>query len=125
MFSLHYIAAILLFGLGLYCLLVKRNLIKLVIGLQVLTNGIHLLLISIGYREGGIPAILGGELLNLFKEGTTGPFTSQAVDPVPQVLVLTSIVIDICIIALALSLAIYAYRNYESLDPRNIRRLKE
>ncbi|MFP4005105.1 MAG: sodium:proton antiporter [Candidatus Hadarchaeia archaeon] len=124
MISLHYIIAMLLFILGLYCVLIKRNLIKMVIGLQVMTNGIHLLLISIGYREGGIPAILGGELLNLFREGTKNPFTSQAVDPLPQVLVLTSIVIDICIIALALSLSIYAYRKYETLDPRKIRELR-
>lgn len=120
--TLHYVAAILLFSLGLYCLLYKRNLIKMIIGLEVMTNGIHLFLISLGYRAGGGPAILSGELL---ANQNIAKFAAQAVDPVPQVLVLTSIVIDICIIALALSLAIHIYRNYDTLDPRKIRGLKE
>jgi multicomponent Na+:H+ antiporter subunit C len=118
--ALNYIIAVLLVALGLYCLLVKRNLIKLVIGLGVLTDGIHLLLISIGYRSGGIAPIVHGELLSDLPR-----FASQAVDPVPQALVLTSIVINICIVALALSLAIYAYRHYGTLNPFKMRRLRE
>jgi len=121
MTSLNYIIAMLLFALGIYCLLFKRNLIKMIIGLQVITNGIHLFLISLGYREGGIAAIMSGDLLST---GNAAQFAAQAVDPVPQALVLTSIVIDICIIALALSLAIYAYRHYKTLNPFKIRRLR-
>lgn len=118
--ALNYIVAVLLVALGLYCLLVKRNLIKLVIGLGVLTDGIHLLLISIGYRSGGIAPIVYGELLSDIPR-----FAAQAVDPIPQALVLTSIVINICIVALALSLAVYAYRHYGTLNPFEMRRLRE
>lgn len=112
----------LLFALGVYCLLFKRNLIKMIIGLEVITNGIHLFLISLGYREGGGPAILSGEFLTNLN---IGEYAAQAVDPIPQALVLTSIVIDICIIALALSLAIYIYKKYETLDPSKVRGMKE
>lgn len=118
--SLNYVVAMLLIALGLYCLLLKRNLIKIIIGLGVMTDGIHLFLISLGYREGGIAAIVTGEML----ENTAG-FASAAVDPIPQALVLTSIVINICIVALALSLAIWIYRHYGTLDPSEIRRLRE
>ena len=116
----NYIIAMLLVTLGLYCLLLKRNLIKIIIGLAVLTDGIHLFLISLGYRTGGIAAIVTGEMFSNLPE-----FATQAVDPVPQALVLTSIVINVCIIAFALSLAMYSYRHYGTLDPSKLRRLKE
>lgn len=120
MMDLNYIVAMLLVTLGLYCLLLKRNLIKLIIGLSVLTDGVHLFLISLGYRIGGIAPIFTGE---------TAPdlasFVARAVDPVPQALVLTSIVINVCILALALSLTIYAYRHYGTLELSEMRRFKE
>ena len=116
----NYVIAMLLVALGLYCLLLKRNLIKLIIGLVVLTDGIHLFLISLGYRLGGTAAIVSGEMFS-----DLPGFAAHAVDPVPQALVLTSIVINICILALALSLTIYAYRHYGTLDPSKLRRLKE
>lgn len=115
---MNYIIAMLLVSLGLYCLLLKRNLIKLVIGLAVMTDGIHLFLISLGYRFGGVAAIVP-EGMNLTE------FAASAVDPVPQALVLTSIVINICIIALALGLAIWVYRHYGTLDVRELRGLRE
>lgn len=118
--NFDYTVAMLLVALGLYCLLFKRNLIKLVIGLSVLTDGIHLFLISLGYRAGGIAAIVSGEMLSNIPE-----FAQQAVDPLPQALVLTSIVINICILALALSLSIYAYRHYGTLELSKLRRFKE
>lgn len=119
MMSLNYPIAIILFSLGIYCLLFRRNIIKMVIGLEILTDGVHLLLISLGYKWGGGPPIIYGEFLN-----NVGAFAAQAVDPIPQVLVLTSIVIDISITALALSLAIYAYEKYGTLNPAKIRRLR-
>lgn len=117
--SFNYTVAALLIALGIYCLLSKRNLIKLIIGLSVITDGIHLFLISLGYQTGGIaPIVPGGMTSDL------SGFAARAVDPIPQALVLTSIVINICILALALSLAIYAYRHYGTLNPFKMRRLK-
>jgi multicomponent Na+:H+ antiporter subunit C len=110
----------LLITLGIYCLLLKRNLIKMIIGLSVLTDGIHLFLISLGYRTGGIAPIVTGDMTSNFPN-----FYAQAVDPIPQAMVLTSIVINVCILALALSLSIYVYRHHGTLNPSEIRRLKE
>jgi multicomponent Na+:H+ antiporter subunit C len=118
MMNFNYIMAMLLVTLGLYCVLVKRNLIKLIIGLSVLTDGVHLFLISMGYRAGGIAPIVTGETV-------PESFAALAVDPVPQALVLTSIVINVCILALALSLSIYAYRHYGTLRLSELRGLKE
>ncbi len=115
MTALHYPIAVLMFVIGLYCLVFRRNLIKMVIGLGILTNGVHLLLVSIGYRLEGVAPILTGDLLQ---------FAASPVDPLPQVLVLTSIVIDISIVALALSLIIYIYREHKTLNPDEIRELK-
>jgi multicomponent Na+:H+ antiporter subunit C len=115
--NLHYIVAVFLITLGLYCLLSKRNLIKLIIGLSVMTDGIHLFLVSLGYRAtAGVTApIVTGDL---------SQFANLAVDPLPQALILTSIVINICTTALALSLAIYSYKHYRTLNPFKMRRLK-
>lgn len=117
--SFNFTVAALLIALGIYCLVVKRNLIKLIIGLSVVTDGIHLFLISLGYQTGGIaPIVIGGMVSDL------PSFAARAVDPIPQALVLTSIVINVCILALALSLSIYAYRHYGTLDPFKMRRLR-
>jgi len=118
--SLNYAIAMMLVALGLYCVVAKRNVIKMVIGLSALTDGIHLFLISLGYRAGGIAPIVTGEMVSDLQA-----FASRAVDPVPQALVLTSIVINVCILALALTLAVHVYRNYGTLDVSEVRRLKE
>lgn len=124
MIALHYPVAIALFLVGIYCLMVRRNLIKMVIGLELLTDGIHLFLISLGYRlkENIGPPIITKDLLT--EVGFMGEFVSKTVDPIPQVLVLTSIVIDISIVAFALSLVIYIYKKYGTLNPSKIRELR-
>jgi len=115
--NIDYIVAMLMISFGLYCLLIKRNLIKMVIGLEILTFGIHLFLISMGYREGGIAPIVTSV-------NPASVVATMGVDPLPQALVLTSIVIDVCVTAMLLSLAIYAYKHYKTLDTSELRRLK-
>lgn len=111
-----YIAAIMLVLVGTYALLIKENLIKKIIGLAVFTNGIHLLLITIGYRVPGIAPII--QDINFYQ------FAQVAVDPLPQAMVLTSIVISFSITAVALSLVIMAYRSFRTVNSRKIRGLK-
>jgi len=99
---------------GAYALLFKENFIKKVIGLSVMTNGAHLLLISLGYRGPfGVPPVLNANLFYNFRY-----FLVNAVDPLTQALVLTSIVINVSITAFALVLAIHTYRKFDSLDCR-------
>ncbi len=92
----------LLLVLGLYGVLLRPNIVKKLIALGVFTNGIHLFLIGIGYREGGVaPIALPGRDTSLLLSG---------VDPLPQALVLTSIVIELSVTALCVVLVVRHYR---------------
>jgi multicomponent Na+:H+ antiporter subunit C len=117
MTAIEYSVAIAIFAIGLYCAVSKTNLIKKIIGLAIMTKGIHLFLISIGFRTHGIAPIITN-----MKDLAT--FNTFAVDPLPQALVLTSIVIDLSITALALTFSINAYRHFKTLNTDEIRGLK-
>jgi len=109
--NIYYIGAFGLIFIGLFIILVKHNLIKVIIGLGILDTGINLFLIAIGYINNGTAPIFSKPGLDV----------GNMVDPVPQALVLTSIVIGVAILALALSLAIRLYKHYGSLDLRKIK----
>jgi len=112
-FNIPYIAVAGLVLIGLYAIIFKRNLIKMVIGITLIESGVNLFLITLGYREGSIAPIY-----------TSSPGGIMAL-PVPQALTLTSIVIGVAVLALMLSLVIHIYRHYGTLDVRKMRRLKE
>ena len=112
-FNIPFIAVVGLILIGLYALVFKRNLIKMVIGITLIESGVNLFLITLGYRENSIAPIY-----------TSSPGGVMAL-PVPQALTLTSIVIGVAVLALMLSLVIHIYRHYGTLDVRKIRRLKE
>ncbi len=111
-----HIFAITLIIIGLYAIMFKDNIIKKVIGLSILANGTNILLIIIGYRSGGIPPIATISNLNTF--------LTSAVDPLPQALVLTSIVIDVSVTAFALVLCYRIYKNFKTLDIKKISNLR-
>jgi len=113
-----FIAVVAMVFIGLFAVLFKRNLIKMVIGISIIESGVNLFLITLGYREGGVAPIYTG-----LPAGTTYP--EGMVMPVPQALTLTSIVIGVAVLALMLSLTMHIYRHYGTLDVRKIRRLKE
>ena len=108
---IYYIGAFGLILIGMYILLTRHNLIKMIIGLSILDTGVNLLLITIGYVKKGTAPI--------FSEAGLSP--RYMVDPVPQALVLTAIVIGVGVLALALSLAIRLYQHYGTLDMREIK----
>ena len=107
----YYSGAFGLVFIGLFTMLVKRNLIKVIIGLSILETGVNLFLVAVGYISKGTAPIFSQSLIN----------SSRMVDPVPQALVLTAIVIGVAIMALALSLAIRLYQHYGVLDLRKIK----
>ena len=115
MILFNYIASFFLIVLGLYCIVTKYNLIKTVIGLSVMDYGVNLLIISIGFNPGGTaPIFTAGELTE----------ASYFVDPIPQALTLTSIVIGACVTAMSLALVIKLKEMYGTTDTREIRRLR-
>jgi multicomponent Na+:H+ antiporter subunit C len=110
----HYIGCFGLVLIGLYIVLVKSNLIKVIIGINLIDTGVNLFLVSIGYIRMGTAPIFS-------QAGAAG---GQMVDPVPQALVLTAIVIGVSVVALGLSIAIRLYGHYGTLDLSKIRELK-
>jgi len=114
-YNIPYIAVVCLILIGLYALVFKRNLIKMIIGITLIESGVNLFLITLGYRKGSIAPIY-----------TSKPEGISIMSlPVPQALTLTSIVIGVAVLALMLSLVIHIYRHYGTLDVRKIGRLKE
>ncbi len=105
---------IVLFLIGLYALVTKRNLIKKVIGFGIMAYAVNLLFILIGYKSGGEAPILDETNIS------TGTF----VDPLPQALILTSIVIGLGVTALMVGLCIRIYQRYGTFDIAELRRLK-
>ena len=107
----------LLILIGLYGVLTRQNIVKIIISLLVIEYGIHLLLVLQGYRTRGVPPILDSPLA---KED----WLQQSVDPLPQALVLTSIVIGLGVLALMVALAIRIQERYGTCDIRKIKKLK-
>ncbi len=115
MIQFNYIASFFLIVLGFYTIVTKYNLVKTVIGMSVMDYGVNLLIISVGYNPGGTaPIFTPGELTQ----------ASYFVDPIPQALTLTSIVIGACVTAMSMSLVIRLHESYGTLDTREIRRLR-
>ena len=109
--TINYIGAFLLISIGIAIIVLKKNLIKIVIGMGIVDSGINLLLISIGYRTNGTAPI--------FSDNST-----FFVDPIPQALTLTSIVIGACVTAFALSIVIKIKEHYGSIESDDIRRIR-
>jgi len=111
---IFYIASGLLIGIGLYGMLYKRNLIKIIIGLDFVETGVNLLIISLCYVKGGTAPIFS----------MPGLKPSQMVDPLPQALVLTAIVIGVAVLAMALSIVVRIYEKNKTMDISKLKRLK-
>lgn len=115
MMKANYIAAIILVVLGFYTMMTKKNILKIVIGMGIVDYGVNLMIVSIGYNEGGTaPIYTASELVS----------GMYFVDPIPQALTLTSIVIGACVTAMSLALCIRINQEYGTLDASEIRRLR-
>lgn len=112
-----YALCFVLIAIGVYGVVVKKNVVKIVISLAILEYGVNLLLILIGYRTGGHAPILD-------KGTDVAVFAAGAVDPLPQALVLTSIVISLGVLALMVAICIRLYERYGTFDITEMRKLK-
>lgn len=114
MMIVNYIAAVLLIVMGLYTILCKKDMIKIVLGMGIVDYGINLFIVSVGFNAGGTaPIFTVSELLN----------GAYFVDPVPQALTLTSIVIGACVDAMALSLVIKIHKQNKTRNADEVRGL--
>jgi len=119
-----YALCFLLFMLGLYCAVVKKNMVKIVIGIMVMEYAVNLFLIMLGFRVGGIAPIIDRAQYDPVLQQVAAGFVSSSVDPLPQALVLTSIVISLGSLALMISICVRTYEKYGTFDITQIRRLK-
>lgn len=112
-----YYLCFVVFLIGLYGVCCKKNVVKIILGLWIMEYSVNLFLILLGYRKNGIPPILN-------KEMEIKEFYQKAVDPLPQAMVLTSIVIGLGVLALMVSVAIRLYQRYGTFDITEMKKLK-
>ena len=99
--------------MGLYCVLRKRNIIKIIVGLVIIEYSVNMFFVLIGYRvHSRAPIIAKDQLI------------TEMVDPLPQAMVLTTIVIGLAVLVVVVSLAMRIYEKYGTFDITKIRRLK-
>lgn len=108
-----YLFCLVLFCVGIYGVLGKRNLVKMIVGIIIAENAVNLFFILVGYRLNGRSPILSPD----------APIT-QMVDSIPQALVLTAIVIGLATTALLIALAMRLYGKYGTYDIAKIRELR-
>jgi len=108
-----YLLCLVLFCVGLYCILMKRNIIKIIVGIIIMEFAVNLFFILVAYRMEGRAPILSpnAEILNM-------------VDPLPQALVLTSIVIGLATTAVLVAIAMRIYEKYGTFDITKIKELR-
>lgn len=100
------VAAVILFGIGFTTLLLHKNMIKKIIGLNIMDTAVYLFLAEKGYITGRAAPIVAD-----------GVQSAEAyINPVPSGLVLTGIVVSVSVSALMLSLTIRLYQRYHTLD---------
>ncbi len=100
------VVAMILFGIGFANLLLHKNLIKKIIGLNIMDTAVYLFLASMGYIESRIAPI-----------ATNGDLNAELyVNPIPSGLVLTGIVVSVSVSALMLALTVRLYQRYHTLD---------
>lgn len=112
-----YILCTILFLIGIYGVVAKKNLVKILLGMVIMEYAANLMLILVGYRNRGTAPIVENAK-NASLEALT------FVDPLPQALVLTSIVIGLGMTVMATVLCLRLYEKYGTLDILHIRRLR-
>jgi len=108
-----YLLCFVLFSIGLYCVLRKRNIIKIIIGIGILDYAVNLFFVLVGYRTQGRSPISANDQL-----------IGSMVDPLPQAVVLTSIVIGLAATLLLVAMGIRIYERYGTFDITKINKLK-
>ena len=112
-----YVLAFAVLLVGLYAIIAKKNLIKIILGAAILDYALNMMLVLVGYRRGGGAPILS-------PGGTPAELARTAVDPLPQALVLTSIVIGLGITALMVAMALRLHEKYGTFDTEAMRKLR-
>ena len=115
-----YLLTFALLLVGLYAVVAKKNIVKIIIGILLIDYAINMLLVLVGYRGGK-----GAPVAPILARGQSAAELAQSsVDPLPQAMVLTSIVIGLGLTALMVAMAIRLHQKYGTFDMNDIRRLR-
>jgi len=109
----EYMLCLTLFCVGLYCILRKRNIIKIIVGIIIAEYAVNLFFVLVAYRMNGRAPILAPDA-----------DISNMVDPLPHALVLTAIVIGLASTALLVALAMRIYEKYKTFNITKIKELR-
>lgn len=109
-----YILFALLLVVGLYMVVASSNLVKKIVGLNLFQTGLFLFFVTTAFVEGGSSPVIPPET-------ETG---ASYASPLPQVLVLTAIVVGVALTAVALALVIRIYDEYGTLDEETLREVR-
>lgn len=109
--NMYYLVSVILFIIGFHTMLTHNNLIKKIMGMNIMDTALFLFFVSIGYVRGGQAPII-----------TAG--VESYVNPVPSALILTGIVISVSFTAFALALVVKLYQEYKTLDADKIMALR-
>lgn len=109
-----YFISVILFSLGCLCILTQHNLIKKVIGINIMETGIFLFFVAVGNTEQGVPPIYDPAL----------PEGVLYINPLPSVLVLTGIVVSFSVTAFALAIIVKLYYFYGTVYAPDIIRMR-
>jgi multicomponent Na+:H+ antiporter subunit C len=104
--NLEQTVSVILFVIGFSILLLQHNLIRKIIGLNIMDTSVYLFLASMGYIQGRKAPIVTDGVLEV----------TAYINPVPTGLVLTGIVVSVSFTAIMLALTIRLYRRYHTLD---------
>jgi multicomponent Na+:H+ antiporter subunit C len=121
MILVNYVVAAVVFSLGVYTILTRRNLLKIVMGLSLMESAGYVLLISMAYRRGSTAPVLlkppPGETERSLARGNVA-------DPVLQNIALTAVVIGVAVTAVLLTTVVRVAQHYRSLDADDLRGLR-
>ncbi len=121
---MDYVLTVILFTIGLYALVTKHNLIKKLIGLNIMETSVYLFFISIGDVRLGTSTSQWAKAPFIHNAEAAAQGLEPMANPIPSALILTAIVVSVCITALALSIGVKLYQHYGTLDTRKIASLK-
>ena len=114
--KINYWVYIALMMIGLYGVIVKKNIMKKIIGVSILQTAVILFFVSIGAKQNATIPILEPAL----ETGSTVIKAAHYINPLPHVLMLTAIVVAVATLGVALSLAIKIYKEYNTLEEDEI-----
>ncbi len=113
-------------GVSLYAALAKPNLVKKIIALTILGDSVNTFIILVGYRFWRPGVFLQPPVLTNLRPTSEviRQFLEKAVDPIPQALVLTAIVINLAVTVFLATVALHMYRHFGTVNMDVVGRLK-